>query len=402
VRRRRPRMGGFRQDPDYVTVLALEDYDEETGQADKAPIFTRRVNLPPARPTSADTPAEAIRICLDTCGRLDLPAIGDLLGIPADKVPEQLAGLAYRDPAGARWVTAEEYLSGNVRAKLAAARAAGEAANVAALEGVQPADLSPEQIRAKLGASWIPPDDIRVFAAELLGYQPEISYLPVTAQWEIKIDRSLTDTASATDEWGTGRADGYRLLELALNGRAPVIYDEVTRPDGGESRVKNQAETMLAEEKQRALSARFAEWAWEDPERGDRLCAEYNRRFNSVVLRRYDGSHLTFPGLTAEFTPYPHQLDMVHRIVSSASTLCPYPVGTGKTPIMFLAARKLKELGLAAKPLIVVPNHLLEQTAREGKRLFPAARILMAARDDLADAQSVAVGTGLVATRGRT
>ena len=157
-----------------------------------------------------------------------------------------------------------------------------------------PADLGPEEIRAKLGAPWIPPGDVRAFAAETLGYAPEVSYLPVTAQWEVKAERGFADTAAATEEWGTGRIDGYRLLELAVNGRVPVIYDTVATPEG-ETRVRNQAETMLAEEKQRALAARFAEWAWEDPERADRLCAEYNQRFNSVVLRRYDGSAAGHP-----------------------------------------------------------------------------------------------------------
>ena len=395
--RRRPRMGGFRQDPDYVTVLALESYDDETGQAAKTAIFTQRVNQPVQRPAHADSPAEAIRICLDTHGRLDLRVIAGLLGVPAERVPAELRGLAYLDPSSGDWVTAEEYLSGDVRGKLTAARAAAAdtactdggrwADNVTALEQVQPADLGPDEIRARLGAPWIPASDVRAFAAETLGYAPDVSYLPVTAQWEVKAKPGTTDTAAATDEWGTGRIDGYKLLGLALNGKAAVVYDTITTPDG-ETRVRNQAETMLAEEKQQALAARFAEWAWEDPERSDRLCAEYNRRFNSVVLRRYDGSHLTFPGLTAGFRPYPHQRDMVHRIISSPASLCPYPVGTGKTPTMFMAARKLRELGLAHKPLIIVPNHLLEQTAREGKRLFPAARILMAAREDLADARS--------------
>jgi N12 class adenine-specific DNA methylase len=397
VTRRRPRMGGFRQDPDYVTVLALENYDEETGAATKAPIFFRRVNQPPRRPDRAETPAEAIRLCLDARGSLDLDLIGRLLGIPASGVPERLGELAYLDPASGDWVTAEEYLSGNVRAKLHAARQAASAASgaddagrwlasVGALERVQPADLEPGEIRARPGAPWIPPADVRDFAEAILGHPPDVTCLRLTAQWEVKARADLTDTPAATEEWGTGRIDGYRLLELTLNGRAPIVYDVIETPDG-EARIRNQAETILAEDKQRAMAERFAEWAWEDPGRCDRLCAEYNRRFNSVVPRRYDGSHLTFPGLADGFTPYPHQLDMVHRIVSSAAALCPYPVGTGKTPTMFMAARKLRELGMARKPLIIVPNHLLEQTAAEGKRLFPAARILMAAREDLASAQ---------------
>jgi len=405
--RRRPRMAGFRQDPDYVTVLALENYDDETGQAAKAQIFAQRVNRRPQRPTRADTPAEAIRLCLDARGRLDLPTLAGLLGIPAGQVPARIEGPAYLDPASGDWVTAEEYLSGNVRDKLSAAHAAANssdgvdarrwARHVAALEKVQPADLGPGEIRAKPGAPWIPPSDVRAFATELLGYAPTISYLPITAQWEVKAERGSADTAAATAEWGTGRIDAYRLLELTLNGKAPVVYDTIQTPDG-ETRVRNQAETMLAEEKQRGLTARFGEWVWEDPERCDRLCAEYNRRFNSVVPRRYDGSHLTFPGMADDFRPYPHQRDMVHRIISSHASLCPYPVGTGKTPTMFMAARKLRELALAHKPLIIVPNHLLEQTAREGKRLFPSARILMAAREDLADAQARKLFAGRCAT----
>ena len=394
--RRRPRMGGFRQDPDYMTVLALESYDDETHQAAKTPIFFQRVNQRPQRPTQVESPDEAIRICLDTYGRLDLDTIATLLGIPVGQVPDQVLGRAYPDPASGGWVTAEEYLSGNVRDKLEAARAAApaseghdlhRAAAVTALEAVQPADLGPDEIRAKPGAPWIPPADVAAFAAETFGYAPAVTYIPVTAQWEIKAERGSADTAAASEEWGTGRIDAYRLLELAVNGKAPVIYDTLTTPTG-EVRVRNQPETMLAEEKQKALAARFAEWVWEDPERCDRLCADYNQRFNSVVLRRYDGSHLTFPGMAEGFTPYPHQRDMVHRIISTTASLCPYPVGTGKTPTMFMAARKLRELGQARKPLIIVPNHLLEQTAREGKRLFPAAQILMAAREDLASAQA--------------
>lgn len=394
--RRRPRMGGFRQDPDYVTVLALESYDDETGQAAKTPIFFQRVNQRPRRPARAESPGAAIRICLDTHGRLDLAVIAGLLDILTEQVPGQIHGLAYPDPGTGEWVTAEEYLSGNVRDKLRTARAAAAAsehpdphlaAAITALEKVQPPGLGPDEIRARLGAPWIPASDVRAFAAGVLGYPPTVTYLPVTAHWEIKAERGSADTAAATDEWGTSRIDGYRLLELAVNGKAPVVYDTVRTPTG-ETRVRNQPETMLAEEKQRALATRFSEWVWEDPDRADRLCTDYNRRFNSVVLRRYDGSHLTFPGLAAGFTPYAHQQDMVHRIISTPASLCPYPVGTGKTPTMFMAARKLRELGLARKPLIIVPNHLLEQTAREGKRLFPSARILMAAREDLDGAQA--------------
>lgn len=389
--RTRPTMGGFRQDPDYVAVLALEEWDDATGEGKPAAILSRRVNRPATPRTHADTPAEALALCLDQVGRVDLSTIADLIGgvDPAD-VPALLGDLVYLTPGGEH-VTADEYLSGDVRTKLEEARAAATEApdtygrNVTALEAVQPTDLGPEEIRARLGAPWIPAADVAAFLGELLGHRPKVVHIPVAASWEVEVQHVYRSRPAATAEWGTGRANAYRLAELALNGKAPVVYDRVDTPDGERS-IRNQAETMAAEQKQAQLAARFAEWVWEDPDRADRLAAEYNRRFNSVRLRRFDGSHLTFPGLGDTFTPYGHQRDMVMRSLATPAALCAHAVGAGKTGTMFMLATSLRRLGLANKPLLVVPNHLLEETARQGRQWFPGARILMAGKEELGDA----------------
>jgi N12 class adenine-specific DNA methylase len=386
--RRRPPMGGFRDDPDYVTVLALELYDDDTGTATKAPIFHQRVNRRPQRPQRARDAADAVALCLDEHGVLDVDTIARLLDIPPEQVPEALDDLAYHDPAEQRWVPADEYLSGNVRHKLDLAQAAAHqpdrsARNVAALEAVQPVDLAPEQIKAKLGAPWVDAADIQAFLTETVGGQVTVRHEPLTATWDITVDRWTATSSAATAEWGTNRYDAYALVQLACNGGAPVVYDEVERADGTTTRVRNVSETMLAEAKLQALNERFATWLWEDPQRTDRLVAVYNGHYNATVLRRFDGSHLTFPGLADWFTPYSAQRDIAYRIAATPAALCGFAVGGGKTAAMFMSAVTLRRLGLASKPLIVCPNHLLEQTAQEGKRLLPSANILMVSRDEL-------------------
>jgi N12 class adenine-specific DNA methylase/SAM-dependent methyltransferase len=389
ISRRRPAMGGFRQDPDYVVVLALEDYDDDTGEAHKAPIFQRRVNRRPVRPDHADTPAEALALCLDQLGHLDFPTIAGLLRTDPDSVVGQLGDLVYEDPATRRWATAAEYLSGDVRHKLAVATVAAEAdlarwgRNVAALQAVVPEDLGPAQIAVRLGAPWIDAADVAQFLGETLGQRPNVTHERLTASWDVEIASWYTQSAAATVDWGTDRINAYRLAQIALNGAAATVYDEITDENGNTRRVKNVPETLAAEEKLRALNERFAQWVWEEPERTDRLVERYNRVFNSVVPRRYDGSHLSFPGLIDGFDPYPHQRDIVWRIVSSPSALCAHPVGAGKTASMVASAMTLRRLGLANKPMIIVPNHLLEQVARDAKRLFPAAKVLMVGKEDL-------------------
>jgi N12 class adenine-specific DNA methylase len=404
--RRRPRMGGFRRDPHFVAVLALEDFDDEAQSATKAALLRTRVNRPRQRVTRAETPTEAVAICRDELGRIDLPRVADLLDTGQEDAAQRIGehGLAFRDPATGDWQPADEYLSGDVRAKLIRARAAAAnapelARNVAALEQIQPADLAPEDIYANLGSSWIPASDVQAFAVELLRHDVvEVWCEPRTSTWSITAPRRARGSALASSEWGTDRLDAYELLERALNGKAAAVYDEIVGPDGIARRVRNQEETLAAEDRQSTLRERFATWVWEDPGRADRLAAAYNRDFNATVPRRFDGGHLTFPGIDPDFEPYQHQRDMVARMIAGSDSLCPFPVGTGKTATMFMAAMKMKQLGLVTKPLIVVVPSTLEQIARDGKRLFPAARILLASREDLADARSRKLFTARAAT----
>ncbi|MFE0453052.1 DEAD/DEAH box helicase family protein [Streptomyces sp. NPDC058914] len=403
VSRRHPRMGGFRRDPDFVTVLALEDFDDETQTARKAALLTRRVNKRIERPTTAESPEEALSLSLNYTNRVDVPFVAQLLGIGEDQVAETLGDLVFTDPDSGDLLTAGEYLSGPVVEKLERAEfhvSQGReelARNVTALREVQPEPLPPEEIRAKLGAPWIPVEDVADFAEEVLGVRVDITHIAKTATWSV--DQPMTVPEAATSEWGTSRVSGFELLDLALNGQAPVVHDEYRLPDGGRRRVRNDKETLLAETKLTDLARRFSSWVWEDPGRADRLAADYNRRFNSTVLRKNDGSHLTIDGLDPEFTPYEHQWDFVQRVLSAEEgSLCPYPVGAGKTATMFMTAIKLKQLGIVNKPLIVVPNHLLEQIARDGKRIFPNANILMAGKKDLADQRARMLFAARVAT----
>jgi N12 class adenine-specific DNA methylase len=387
--RRRPSMGGFRRDPDFVTVLALEDFDDDTRTAAKAALLTRRVNRPRARATHAETPTEAIALCRDELGTLDLGRVAELLGVERGEAEQQIADVAFLDPETNQWVPSDEYLTGNVRqkldyAKMAVALGADHLSrNVPALEAVIPADLQPEQILANLGAPWVPASDVQEFARDLLGFRAEVWNEPRTSTWSVRTSRRAEESAAATSEWGTGRLNAYKLLDYGLNGKAPTVYDVID-----DKRVRNQDETLAANDRLDAIAARFATWVWEDPDRADRLAADYNRTFNAIVPRRFDGTHLTFPGMDADFKPYEHQADMVARMIAGSDALCPYPVGTGKTATMFMSAIKLKALGLVSKPLIIVVPSTLEQIARDGKRLFPNARILMAGKEDLADARA--------------
>ncbi len=387
-RRMNPRMGGFEDDPDFRTILALEDFDPDSQTATKAAIFTRRLLAPGAVRHGADTADDALAISLDETGRVDIDRIADLLDLTADEAVAQLADRVYRDPTTNEVVPAEQYLSGNVRERLDAARAAAESdpaftPNVEALERVVPADLAPAEIDARLGAPWIPAVDVESFCAALLGGDGiEVEHAPLTATWAIAAPTWSRRTVAATSEWGTARADAVALIEASLNQRPATVYD--TLEDG--TRVVNPAETIAAREKQEAIDARFAEWLWSDPERADRLGGVYNRTFNATVVARYDGSHLTLPGLSAAFTPHRHQRDAVWRIVSTGDTLLAHAVGAGKTATMVMAAMEQRRLGLLQKPAFVVPNHMLDQFARELLQLYPNARVLVASREDASPA----------------
>jgi N12 class adenine-specific DNA methylase len=387
-RRLHPRMGGFDDDPDYHIVLALEHFDPDSQTATKSAIFSRRVLAPALVRHGADTAEDAMAISLDETGRVDLERIADLLGVSADEALVQLADRVYRDPSTGELITAEQYLAGDVRSRLDAARAASLSdpsfqANVEALARVVPADLAPADIDARLGAPWIAASDVEAFCTELLGGTGiEVEHATLTATWAIAVPTWTRRTVASTSEWGTARADAVALIEASLNQRPATVYD--TLEDG--TRVVNPAETIAAREKQEAIDARFGEWLWADPERAERLAAVYNRLFNSTVLSRYDGAHLSLPGLSAAFEPHPHQRDAVWRIVSTGDTLLAHAVGAGKTATMVIAAMEQRRLGLLEKPAFVVPNHMLDQFARELLQLYPNARLLVASRKDASPA----------------
>ena len=384
--RRMPNLVRFRDDPDAMLVMSLEEYDEATGTAAKAAILRQDVVGPKPPVTRVTSAEDGLLVSLDRTGGIDLPLIARLYGRPEPAVIAELGDLIYRDPATARWETADAYLAGNVRDKLAAARAAGPeyARNAVALEQVQPEDVLPGDIDANLGAPWIPASDIRAFAADLFAVPPEaikVDHLKPDAVWCLEADHRAQNSVSATADYGTGRVNGTTLLELALNLKSPAIYD-VIRSAEGEQRVLNPSETLAAKEKQRRIKDQFKAWVFSDPDRTERLVRTYNDAFNSLRPRLFDGSHLDFPGMSQAFELRPHQRDAVWRCMSGGNTLLAHVVGAGKTAVMVTAAMKMRQAGLCHKPLVVVPNHMLEQITREWLHLYPNARILTATKDD--------------------
>ena len=336
LRRVHPSMGGFRRDPDFPALLALEHFDDDTGTAAKAAIFSRRVVGARPADRQASTPAEALAISLDETGRVDLDRVGQLLNLAAPPARDALRNLVYDDPDSGTLHTAQRYLSGDVRHKLIRALAAADTdarfeANVAALTAVQPDDLTPAEIDARPGATWIPPSDIKAFLADTFeGLDAVVEHTPITASWAVQVPTWKRHSLLITSTWGTKRADAITLFEKSLNQQQHQVYD--TDADG--RRVLNPEETLLAQEKQQALSDRFAAWIWEDSQRRTQLAVRYNQLFNSIVLPVWDGSHQTFPGLSPTFRPHPHQIDAVWRAVQEPSVLLGHTVGAGKTAIL--------------------------------------------------------------------
>lgn len=384
LRRVRPRMGGFRMDPDWPLVAALEDFDQSTQEARPAAIFTERVIAPPAQRHGVETPAEAVAVCLDETGGVTLGRVARLLGVEDADARERLGELVYDDPDTGALVPAAQYLSGNIRNRLELARAAVEsdrrfAVNVAALEASLPRQLDPSEITARPGATWIPPTDVEAFCREVLDVGVDVERLAELGSWTVRLRDGSRRGVTLTSEWGTSRADALVLLDAALNQRLHTVTDSV---EGGR-RVRNDAETLAARDKQELLASRFSTWVWEDPARSARLADRYNELFASTVLPHHDGSHLTFPGLAETFTPRPHQRDAVARILTDGRALLAHAVGAGKTATIVMAAMEQRRLGLANKPAVVVPNHMLEQFSREWLQLYPTARLLIADRDHL-------------------
>ncbi|WP_085026441.1 DEAD/DEAH box helicase family protein [Ensifer aridi] len=377
---RQPNLQPFRDDPDCWLVASIEDYDLETDTARPGAIFSERVIAPPAPPVITSA-ADALAVVLNERGRVDLDHIAELLHRNTDAVRDELGDNIFRDPADGSWQTADAYLSGAVRTKLAAAKAAAELdpayeRNVRGLEAVQPPDLRPSDITARLGAPWIPAADIVGFVQETMGAEIRIHHLPELGSWTVEA-RQLGWTAAGTSEWGTGRRHAGELLADALNSRVPQIFD-VFKDSDGERRVLNVVDTEAARDKLQKIKEAFQNWVWTDPDRTDRLALIYNDRFNNIAPRKFNGSHLQLPGASGAFVLYGHQKRGIWRIISSGSTYLAHAVGAGKTMTMAAAIMEQRRLGLIAKAMLVVPGHCLAQAAREFLALYPNAHVLVA------------------------
>ena len=377
----RPPQGGFRDDPYSALVFALEEFEPVGQRAAKAAIFTRRVVAPRVPRLGADTPADALAICLDTYGEARPGEIARLLGTTEDDARGQLGMLVFDEPGTGRLVPAAEYLSGNVREKLAAAeRAAADdpryEPNTSALREVMPADLTPGEIEARLGAAWIGAAYVEQFLREILEDPTVEAEHPGGQVWAVRGGRH---SVLATSTWGTDRYPAPALAQAIVEQRRIEVRDQ----GPNETWVLNLDATLAAQEKAAELAERFSAWVWEDPARAAGLARTYNERFNSYVLRSYDGAELSLPGLALSFTPRPHQVAAVARMIHEPSVLLAHEVGAGKTAEMIMGVTELRRLGLIRKPAIVVPNHMLEQFAREWLQTYPQARVLVAGREDL-------------------
>ena len=389
------------QDPDFGIVSAVEKYtlDKKTKKesAAKADIFTKRTVNPIIKIDKADNPSDALALSLSNTGAVDIDYMAELTGQKPADVVKALKGFIYKDPATNTYVTAEEYLSGNVREKLEIAEFWGKtdpeaAANIEALKKVQPVDLTPEEISVNLGTPWIPESDLRDFAQEMLGMpsweQPlDIRFNKPAGTWLVAWNRGWrADEAKhgteATQKWGTPRRNFANLLDDALNQRTPTVYD--TSSDG--KRSVNQQETLAAQQKLREIQDEFKKWIWKDKDRAERLAAYYNRNFNNMRLREYNGSMLTLPGYSSVAPPLKqHQKDAVWRIIQDGTALLAHTVGAGKTWTMQTAAMELKRLGIVNKSMFVIPNHMLQQFENEFRIIYPNAKLLTISSENLPD-----------------
>ena len=384
----------FSSDSSYYLLCSLEVLNEQGGLARKADMFTKRTIRQQTTITHVDTAAEALAVSIAEKARVDLPYMAQLTGIEPEQLTKELNGVIFPVPNQDIYVTADEYLSGNVRQKLreamqAAAQNPLYLPNVTALKAAQPKDLDASEIDVRLGATWLDKSVIQDFMLETfappmyLHRVIHVNYSEYTAEWNISGKSAVSESnVSAYVTYGTRRANAYRILEDTLNLRDVRIYDMVTDPDGKERRVLNQKETTLAQQKQQAIKAAFREWIWKEPNRRETLVAQYNELFNATRPREYDGRHITFGGMTPEIQLREHQRNAVAHILYGGNTLLAHEVGAGKTFEMVAAAMESKRLGLCQKPLFVVPNHLTEQWASEFIRLYPSASILVATKKD--------------------
>ena len=384
----------FQQDSSYCLLCSLEKLDDEGNFKGKADMFSRRTIKKQEVVTSVDTASEALAVSLGEKARIDLAYMSDLTGKSKEEVTKELAGVIFQNPVTEKWETADEYLSGNVREKLATARVFAEnrsefSINVTSLEKVQPKELDASEIEVRIGATWIDAKYIEDFMRETFE-TPDylfdrnlvaVQYSDITGQWNVKGKNADHGNALANMTYGTGRANAYKILEDSLNLRDTRIFDTIEE-DGKEKRVLNKKETMLASQKQEAIREAFKDWVFQNPKRRQDLCAKYNELFNSTRPREYDGSHLKFPGMTPDITLRQHQLNAVAHQLYGDNTLLAHCVGAGKTFEMIAAAMESKRLGLCSKSLFVVPNHLTEQWAGDFLRLYPGANILAATKKD--------------------
>ena len=392
----------FEQDSSYYLLCSLENLDEQGQLKSKAAMFTKRTIRPERTVTSVDTPSEALAVSIGEHGKVDLPYMAELLGTPGEygRITTELSGVIFKDPAAdptdpeAGWQMADEYLSGDVRAKLRMAQFAAEtnpefAVNVDALTKAQPRELEASEIDVRLGATWLDPNIIQKFMTETfqipyyLRHAVKVRYSPYTAEWRVE-GKTATGRGDiiSSETYGTSRANAYKILEETLNLKDVRIYDTIEDAEGKPKRVLNKRETMLAQQKQQVIKDAFANWVWQDPQRRIALVKQYNELFNSTRPREYDGSHIHFVGMNPEITLREHQRNAIAHVLYGGNTLLAHEVGAGKTYEMAASAMEAKRLGLCQKSLFVVPNHLTEQWASEFLNLYPNAKLLVARRKD--------------------
>ncbi len=382
-----PALRKFRSHPDYVSVLALEDWDEDRQVGVKADIFRKRVNVPVRPKTRADSPAEAFALCFDQLGCFDIDHVAQLLREKREKVPALLGDLVYEDPETLEWLPATEYLADDVRIKLKKAREVAEDSpqrfgrNVQALEAVQPAELGPEEIEPILGADFIEPEDIEDFIASILPERPQIEYEPTLGTWDVMdVSNTARESPESIYVYGTDRRDAYDLLSRTLNNMPVDVYDTIPPDD---KRVRNVDESVAADEKAQQLQQLFKEWVFQDPVRTTRICNRYNDLHNAFAAPDFDPDCLTYPGMAAGRTPRDYQKSAAIKGVVNGGTMFCHPVGAGKTATMAMTINSRHRFGLTKKAVVVVPKSLLAQTAAEFRRWYPASHVLMCTRDDL-------------------
>ena len=384
----------FDADSSYYLLCSLEILDEDGKLERKSDMFTKRT-IQPHRPVEhTDTAVEALAVSMNERAHVDLPYMAQLCSKDKAEIADELQGVIFCIPGTDRYVTADEYLSGNVRQKLREAEDAAENdaafnVNVEALRAAQPRELTASEIDVRLGATWIEPRYIKKFIDET--FKPsfwasqsiKVHYSPVTGEWCVEGKSAVgANDVNAYNTYGTSRMNAYKILENTLNLRDVRVYDGVEQPDGSIKRVLNVKETTLAQQKQQVIKDAFKDWLWKDADRRQTLVAKYNELFNSTKPREYDGSHLTFPGMNPEITLRKHQRDAIARVLYGGNTLLAHEVGAGKTFTMAAAAMEAKRLGLCSKSMFVVPNHLTEQWASEFLRLYPSANILVTTKKD--------------------